>query len=286
MEESKREQLERLRNNAKKKLKDCLMTVPEREKQGIPSFVYVKTNSTIDYYFEKGFILPSINLVTGSTGDGKSLTLLHMAYCASKSHKILFISCENSLQTDFGRMAKLKKIYKNYNEDNILYINAHDYNNNKDLPDVKPSSIHELLKTGMFDMVFIDSYQVLFDTEAEDGAKMHEVGNNIMKTLHSISVSKKIAVFMTWQLARIKVKSIDEIDENDISQSIGVARYASTMFVVRHDKKNQKDWRIKLIKSREEYIDNDSKPLIVDNSFYIEAETKLDFLLKNAIIEE
>lgn len=260
------------------KLADNLETIPERVARGIPELHYIKTNSVLDRYFEEGFTTSSVNVIAGGTGDGKSLCLIHLAYRASYDHKILYISCENSIQTDSKRFDKIKETYEEYNEDNITYINVLDKLENENT-ETKPAEILQLINSGKYDMVFLDSYQVLFDAEASDGATLYKIGNTIMKALYGCSVKSNVAVFITWQLARIKVESIEDIDENDISQSMGIARYANTMFVIRRSKKNLKNWKIKLIKSREDFNPIGSIELMYNDKFTLRKEKNISELL-------
>lgn len=277
LSEERAKQLARLRRMATNKVKDNLQTVIEREQEGIPSIEYVKTNSILDLHFEEGFMIPSVNVIAGSTGDGKSLMLLHLAYRASVDHKILYVSCENSIQTDYKRIKKIRQTYGDINDNNITYINILDQEFEKDTR-VKDKDIIDLIVNGNFEMIFIDSYQIMFD-KGEDGASLYKVGNELIKTVYGAAVESNTAVFLTWQLVRAKVDKIDDIDENDISQSMGIVRYATSMFVIKRNKKKKNDWKIKLIKSREDFIDNDPKDLLFGGKFTIALGKDLNDIL-------
>lgn len=287
-EEFRKQRLEELKKNVMttqerkiNRLSDNLETIPERVARGIPELNFTYTNSALDRYFVRGFTTPSVNVIAGGTGDGKSLCLLHLAYLSSYDHKILYISCENEITVDLkDRVSKIKERYKYYNEDNITYINVLDKLENENT-DTKPAEVLQLINSGKYDMIFLDSYQVLFDTEASDGASLYQIGNTIMKALYGCSVKSKVAVFITWQLARIKVDSIDDIDENDISQSMGIARYANTMFAIKRSKKQLKNWKIKLIKSRSDFNFIKPIPLLFNDNFDLSNEKDVQDILNN-----
>ena len=276
--EERKKQLDKIRRLANNNVADHLQTVIEREQEGIPPIEYIKTNSVLDICFEEGFMIPSVNVIAGSTGDGKSLALLHLAYRASLEHKVLYISCENAIQTDYKRINKIRKTYGDINDNNITYINILDQEFEKDTK-VTEKDVLNLIIKGDFEMIFIDSYQVMFDTDAEDGASLFQIGNKLIKLVYSAAVASNTAVFITWQLVRAKIDKIEDVDENDISQSMGIARYATSMFVIKGNKKKSTDWKIKLVKSREDFLTNDPIDLLYDNKFNLSNSKSLKDLL-------
>ena len=201
-----------------------------------------------------GFAQKSLNIFAGASGSGKSLLLLHIAYNFALTHdKVCYISFENDIDTDIARIHEMVNTYggkSNLNYYNYTMLSNAGYG-------VTKKDIYKLFED--YDYIFLDEFQIVFDSNnAEDGAGMHVNGNKIMKELYNISISNNKIFFLTWQLARgAKAKTKEEQCTDDISYSIGVIRYAKTVWIIdsRPCKKEEcPSWTIKLDKTRNEGI--------------------------------
>ena len=191
----------------------------------------------------------SLNIFTGPSGSGKSGILLNLAYNFAESHdKVCYVSFENDLATDAERLQEMRKTYgKEIEFDYFNYLDLELSNY-----DVSKKRLHDMF--GRYKYVFLDSYQNVYDTDNEEGASLHKSGNQLMKDLLRIAREHGTIFFLTWQMAKgAKAKSKEEQSEEDISFSMGVTRYAHTIWII--DQRSAKDsndinWTIKLEKSR------------------------------------
>lgn len=257
MDKTKISKAEELVNQLKFKMEnpiseDLAMHVKDLLDLDLSEYVKVFTNTKLDSVLYEGFNPRSINIFAGRTGSGKSLALFHLAYRFSITNdSVCYISFENDIYNDAERMQEIDKTYiekSNFDYYNYLQLEALGYG-------VDRKSIVELFKN--YKYVFLDAYQLLTD-DLEDGASMHATGNVLMKELHKISLKYGITFFLSWQLTRGAPSNIKEIEVDDMSFSIGVARYASSVWAISKevDDNLNVNWRIRLIKSRAKYNDN------------------------------
>lgn len=231
---------------------DIAMHVEDLLDLDLSEYIKVFTNTKLDSVLIEGFNPRSINIFAGRTGSGKSLALFHLAYRFSITNdSVCYISFENDIYNDAERMQELSKTYiekGNFDYYNYLELEANGYG-------VDRKSVVELFKN--YKYVFLDAYQLLTD-DLEDGASMHATGNVLMKELHKMSLKYGITFFLSWQLTRGAPSDIKEIEVDDMSFSIGVARYASSVWAISKevDEKSNVNWRVRLIKSRAKYNDN------------------------------
>lgn len=231
---------------------DIAMNVRDLLDLDLSEYIKVFTNTKLDSVLVEGFNPRSVNIFAGRTGSGKSLALLHLAYRFSiVNESVCYISFENDIYNDAERMREIDKTYVekgNFDYYNYLELEALDYG-------VEKRNIVELFKK--YKYVFLDAYQLLCD-DLEDGASMHAAGNVLMKELHKLSLKFGITFFLSWQLSRGAPSDIKEIEVDDMSFSIGVARYASTVWAISKevDDNLNINWRVRLIKSRAKYNDN------------------------------
>lgn len=258
MDKTKISKAEELVNQLKFKMEnpisqDIAMHVEDLLNLDLSEYIKVFTNTKLDSVLIEGFNPRSINIFAGRTGSGKSLALFHLAYRFSITNdSVCYISFENDIYNDAERMQELSKTYiekGNFDYYNYLELEALGYG-------VDRKSIVELFKN--YKYVFLDAYQLLTD-DLEDGASMHATGNVLMKELHKISLKYGITFFLSWQLTRGAPTDIKEIEVDDMSFSIGVARYASSVWAISKEQSEKSEnvlWRIRLIKSRAKYNDN------------------------------
>ena len=231
------------------------------------SLEFIQTNTSFDDMCG-GILKESVTVIAGATGDGKSLSSIHLACSLPKDLSILYCSCENDIRVDIQRKEQCEKMYKI--PKNFFYWNyLEDELNNKKFTQM---GIIDLIKEGCFDIVFLDAWQNLVPP-AENGAEMKAQGDKLMEELISACRSSKTTAIMTWQLSRGTVaKDIQDLSSDDLSLSIGVARYASHIYVIkRSNKANTKIkpyWKMRLIKSRTGYNNaNATIDLIPDGIF-------------------
>lgn len=228
---------------------------------------FIQTNTSFDDMCG-GILKESVTVIAGATGDGKSLSSIHLACSLPKDLSILYCSCENDIRVDIQRKEQCEKMYNI--PKNFFYWNfLEDELNNKKFTQM---GIIDLIKEGCFDIVFLDAWQNLVPP-AENGAEMKAQGDKLMEELISACRSSKTTAIMTWQLSRGTVaKDIQDLSSDDLSLSIGVARYASHIYVIKRSNKTGKNaqpyWKMRLIKSRTGYNNvNDTIDLIPDGIF-------------------
>lgn len=214
-----------------------------------PSEFEREYSNTILDELSNGFGKRSLNVFAGPSGSGKSGTLLNLAYNFAESHdKVCYISFENDYNIDAERLQEMQKIYDKKVEFayfNYLELELSNY-------DVSKKRLHDMF--GRYKYVFLDAYQNVYDTDNDDGASLHKSGNQLMKDLAKIAHESDVIFFLTWQMAKgAKAKSKEEQSEEDMSFSMGITRYASTIWIIDQRKcKDSEDlnWTIKLEKSR------------------------------------
>lgn len=252
---------------------DLAMNVQDLNDVDPNEFVKEQSNSRLDD-LSGGFAQKSINVFAACSGSGKSNLLLHLAYRFSITHdSVCYISFENALPVDAERMQQMSKMYQqkgNFDYFNYTDLELKGY-------DVSKKWLKELFK--QYKYVFLDSYQIIYDTEDADGARMHTNGNALMDELRKIAYDNNSMFFLTWQMARgAKAKSKEEQSEDDLSYSLGVSRYAITIWIIdRRITNNKINWTIKLEKTR---VTGEQDKLITlyDNdlkSFYISERAEI-----------
>ena len=218
----------------------------------LSDYVKIFTNTKLDKILIEGFNPRSINIFAGRTGSGKSLALLHLAYrFAVNNDKVCYVSFENDIYTDAERLKEVSKTYierGNFDYFNYFALEAGGYGLDK-------ANLIETFKE--YKYVFLDAYQLVCD-DLSDGASMHAAGNVLMKELHKLTLANDITFFLTWQLTRGAPNDIKEIEVDDMSFSMGVSRYATTVWAIAKTIREEDDklfWNIRLVKSRAKYDD-------------------------------
>lgn len=229
-----------------------VFTLEEYFNMDIPDIEFYKTDSYSFDLIVGGIIQGGITVIAGGTGQGKSMVGLHLASLLSKDNKILYLSIENAIQIDIKRFKKTCEIY-DYNANNIAYINAILYE--ESYKDILTYCL-EKVKSQEFNILVIDGADLMFK-DGDDGAKMFKEGEDFMKILHKTLSDTSSSCILTWQLNRggIMKKTIEDIDTSDIATSMGIVKYASQVYAVKRqlkDEKNPSKWFIRLIKTRTE----------------------------------
>ena len=229
-----------------------IFTLGEYLSMDIPDIEFYETGS---YSFDNivgGIIQGGITVIAGGTGQGKSMVGLHLASLLSKENKVLYLSIENAIQIDIKRFKKTLEIY-DYDVDNISYINAILYD--ESYTEILKTCL-EKIKSQEYNILVIDGADLMFK-DTDDGAKMFKEGEDFMKILHKTLSDTSSSCILTWQLNRggIMKKTIDDIDTSDIATSMGIVKYASQVYAVKRQLKDEKSpnkWFLRLIKTRTE----------------------------------
>lgn len=222
-----------------------LFTLKDWEDANLPPIEYLKTNTKFDQ-FVGGLVRGSATVISGFSGNGKSLIGLHLASAISKNNKVGYVSCENLANIDLDRFKKVDK-----KSENIVYYNV----NHGSLDNVTfndddiISVITQMIKRDIFDVIFVDGLEVLMQ-QTSDGAGMYAQGNELMKKLIKAVSATKTALVITYQLNRASAsKKLEDINAGDIADSLGIIRYATNVYALKRD---SKEWRLRCIKSRVE----------------------------------
>lgn len=251
----------------KEKIVDKLHMFNQLNSKEFGELEFIKSNTVFDTMCG-GILRESVTVIAGATGDGKSLSTLHLACTMPQNLNILYCSCENDIRVDIQRKEQCEKFYNI--PQNFFYWNfLEDELNSKKFTQL---GIIDLIRDGVFDIVFLDAWQNLVPP-ADNGAEMKAQGDKLMEELISACRQSKTTAIITWQLARGTVaKDIQDLSSDDLSLSIGVARYASHIYVVKRSnkstQKSQPYWKMRLIKSRTGYDGtNDTIDLISNGIF-------------------
>lgn len=108
----------------------------------------------VDDVLGGGFIAGSVNLVAGQPGIGKSTLLLQIAHNASKNHKVIYVSGEESAQQIALRAERLKA------DDKALQLAV----------STSANDIAATISSGNYEMAIIDSIQTVTVNEVASAA--------------------------------------------------------------------------------------------------------------------
>lgn len=228
---------------------DDAMSIEEMVSYDISQFKKELSNTRLDKLCG-GFSRNGVHVFAGGSGSGKSYLLMHLAYRFSITHdKVCYFSFENDLEEDIERMHEIKGQY--FEKGSFDYYNYQDLLSKGKV--YKNDELMELLKH--YDYVFLDAFQIVYDTASQEGAGMHTIGNAIMTELTRLAIENHLIIFMTWQLqGKATKQSKEDMSIEDMSYSMGVSRYAKTVWIIDNrpckEDKNEKNWTIKLDKTR------------------------------------
>lgn len=217
-----------------------------------------------------GILKGGITLFTAASGIGKSLTLTHLAgKLIEKNYHILYVSLENLERIDYDRFKNLP--YK-MNKDNLDYFNFAECLDSVNIM----NEIVEAAVNQTYDIIFIDGLDMFIT--GEDGTSLYNQGNEFAKLL--VQASTNTSIVLSWQLNRNanKYKSIADMNIGDISTSIGLVRWSSTVYGIYFDVKDNKR-QLCLLKSRTGYNTRNS---VID----LNENTGSDINLNNTMIDK
>lgn len=215
----------------------------------IPPKEHVKTGTKLDDLCNGGFVKGEVHLFCGSSGQGKSLSLLHLALnCAIEGNSVIYIVFENSYEEDFERIKDAHNIYKDYINDN-LYNNFIYYNDSEERGNTKEKLETILSNLEENDIVFVDGTEFLISGSSP--TEISSNGRTIMSTL-VVSVRKtNSTLVMSWQTNRLAGgKKIEELGIEDLSGSMSMPQQASSVWLVRQWREKTFNWKIRRIKCR------------------------------------
>lgn len=226
----------------------------------------------------------SITLVCAKPKSGKSMFVTHLATNMAKSgHAVLYISLENGSRVDKDRFEHACKLYKlnDKQKENLLYIPFDDGINSQHLGF---AAILDFISKPecSFDVIFIDALERVISkgsSGSEISANGYDVLNQLQTTIRNSDSHP--ALIATWQFSKSGFdKSIETIDMDALGGSIAAVQIAETLWVLKRDNKNKKDWKAKLLASRELSSDDTIVDIYYNKGMNIAKEKNLDELLQ------
>lgn len=200
----------------------------------------------------------ALTIISGATGNGKSLSSLMVAYALACSYTILYISCENKRKTDNSRLKDLTKLFGI--QDTFFYVNI------RSVKDKMNAIEGALLSTG-FDIIVLDGVQFIMKS-GETGGQMQAIGETLVKgILEAINTNdNKPTVLLSWQLRREATKKkLDELTTDDIALSISIGQACEQAYVVSKNKSDGSIW-MGSIKNRDVFEGQKSSITLVKNN--------------------
>jgi len=140
----------------------------------------------VDEVLGGGFVAGSVNLLAGQPGIGKSTLLLQIANDASKSHKVLYVSGEESEQQIAMRAERLKA----QNKDLQLAVST------------IANDIASTISSGDYDMVVVDSIQTVTVNEVSSAAGNVSQITNSAQLLSAAAKSSNTALILVGHVTK------------------------------------------------------------------------------------
>ena len=140
----------------------------------------------VDEVLGGGFVAGSVNLLAGQPGIGKSTLLLQLAHNASKNHKVLYISGEESAQQIAMRAERLKAM------DKTLQLAVSTIAND----------IAATIASGDYDLAIIDSIQTVAVNEISSAAGNVSQITNSAQLLSAAAKSSNTAIVLVGHVTK------------------------------------------------------------------------------------
>lgn len=140
----------------------------------------------VDEVLGGGFVAGSVNLLAGQPGIGKSTLLLQIANDASKRHKVLYISGEESEQQIALRAERLKA----QNKDLQLAVST------------IANDIASTISAGSYDLVVVDSIQTVTVNEVSSAAGNVSQITNSAQLLSAAAKSSNTALILVGHVTK------------------------------------------------------------------------------------
>jgi DNA repair protein RadA/Sms len=140
----------------------------------------------VDEVLGGGFVAGSVNLVAGQPGIGKSTLLLQIANEASKKHKVLYISGEESEQQIAMRAERLKA----QNKDLQLAVST------------IANDIASTISAGNYELVVVDSIQTVTVNEVSSAAGNVSQITNSAQLLSAAAKSSNTALVLVGHVTK------------------------------------------------------------------------------------
>lgn len=230
----------------------------------IPPKEFYKTGTKMDN-ISGGIAKGEIHCICGSTGSGKSMTLMHVALNSCiEGYKCCIIALENDYPDDIERIKEANDIYCLYiNENLITNFKYYNIQNEKDAVE-KIKFILEKMQE--FDIVFVDGTEFLITgtTPTEISAN----GRKLMMDLRMAARQTNTSLVMSWQTNRpAGGKKFEELCAEDLSGSLSVPQQCYTIWILKQwVEANKMNWKMKLVKNRSKYDFSKSTFAVLDEN--------------------
>lgn len=213
---------------------------------------YIITGTKIDK-ISNGFAKKEIHLICGKSGQGKSLSMTHLAInCAIEGSKVFYIALENDQIDDLERIKDTGQTYNDYINENLL--NNFKYVNLSEDTDIKERIKTIIEKLGENDIVFVDGTEFLIT--GKTSTEISENGRKLMLSLRNAARTSNSTIVMSWQTNRLAgMKKFEEIQVEDLSGSMSVPQQAySVWYIGWWKEKSTLNWKMRYIKCRGKII--------------------------------
>lgn len=140
----------------------------------------------VDEVLGGGFVAGSVSLLAGQPGIGKSTLLLQLAHNASKNHKVLYISGEESAQQIAMRAERLKATDKSLQ----LAVST------------VANDIAATIASGLYELVIIDSIQTVAVNEISSAAGNVSQITNSAQLLGAAAKSSNTAIILVGHVTK------------------------------------------------------------------------------------
>ena len=215
----------------------------------------------------------------------KPKSISHLAVnMAKQGHAVLYISLENGSRVDKDRFTYACDLYKltDKQKQNLVYIPFDDGINS---PTLGFNAILEFISKPecTFDIIFIDALERVI-SKGSSGSEISANGYNVLNQLQTAIRNSEStpALVATWQFSKSGFdKTIDTIDMDALGGSIAAVQIAESLWVLKKNPKNPKDWKAKLLASRELSADDTIIDIYYNKGMNIALEKNLDDLLKD-----
>ena len=203
---------------------------------------FIQTGSKCIDFVCGGIPKNRVTVVTGGSGQGKSMLLANMAYLTAVNNpnvNVAYISLENERADDSDRF---NTIIADYGKcANFDYANLSDQAFNAETETDAWEMLKVVLENTSYDLYFIDGTEMVF---SQDPQQMHLNGNECMKEYIKMTKAGKTIIF-SWQLKKESVgKKLKELSQFDISASSCICQKAGVVLAIGSNDNMNKSIRI------------------------------------------
>lgn len=203
---------------------------------------FLKTGTVIDTVCG-GIVRGTMTVISGSTGNGKSMFAAQLAYFMSQHHKVAYLSMENTKNEDLKRFSSFER----------QFGFTAKFNYARELIGIK-----DLEVPADTEVLFIDSFDFMLENSMDgvlqNGFQSSVACNELSKRLIEFAETNNVAIVVVVQLNTEAERSeLWELLPSNIKGGYTISQKATHIWAIQ----NKNGFKIKMLKNRIGTKDND-----------------------------